>query len=156
MLKAFVLGLCAIGLASGVAEASDLQTRYGILKIDDTNLLFFQGVPVKPRVEGNSFLSFEGKFEFPNYDLVLVQDTGGTACPAQYYVIRVSRGGAVPSKSFGTCSDLIHVTRMKEGLLVNMPGFMGPFEGRRAHERAARQQFAYSYRNGTVVERRIR
>lgn len=142
--------------AAEPASAADLQTRYGILTIDDANLLFFQGTPVSPRVEGNSLLSFERRFEFPNYDLVLVQDTGGTACPAEYYVIKVSRSGASPSQSFGTCSDLIHASRTGQGLTVSMRGFMGPFEPRRTRERAAKKRYLYTYNHGAVVEKRAR
>lgn len=150
------LALFVLIAASGPAMAADLQTRYGILTIDDANLLFFQGRPVSPRVEGNSFLSFEKRFEFPNTDLVLVQDTGGTACPAQYYVINVSNRGARASRPFGTCSDLIYVSRTAEGLTVSMPGFMGPFEPRRSGQQAARKRYIYTYTKGAVVEKRLR
>lgn len=156
LVRRLSLALSMLIGAADPAWAEDLQTRYGILTIDDSNLLFFQGRPVSPRVEGNSFLSFEKRFEFPNYDLVLVQDTGGTACPAEYYVIKVSKLGATPSRSFGTCSDLIQVSRTAQGVTVSMPGFVGPFEPRRTREQAAKKRYLYKYNSGVIVEKRTR
>ena len=145
-----------MGSSAADSNAADLETRYGRLTTDDQNLLIFRDVPVRPRVEGNNFLTFENKFEFPGYDLVLVQDVGGTACPAQYYVVKLSRDGAVATASFGTCTVLIAVKRTAKGIIVQMPGFFGPYEGRAAHARAAKQLFIYTYGSGKIIEQRLR
>lgn len=155
-IQILALAISALSVAVYPARASELQTRYGILAIDDANLLFFQNLPVQPRVEGNSFLTFERKYEFPDYDLVVVQNTGGIACPAEYNFIKVSSKGAAASESFGTCSDLIQISRTGRGVVARMPGFMGPFESRRARERAARQRFSFTYADGKVVKKHTR
>jgi hypothetical protein len=152
---AALLAVLLAGLAAPAA-AEVLRTRYGDLLIDEDNLLIFRDRPVEPRLQGNNFLSFLSVFEFPGYDLVLVQDTGGSACPASFSVVRVDARGAAASRSFGTCSDLINVRRTAGGLAVTMPGFIGPSAPRPAHVRASRQRFRYSYANMRVVETRIR
>lgn len=138
------------------ASGAELQTRYGILRTDDSNLLLFRGLSVKPRIEGNNFLTFEKAYEFPGYDLILVQDVGGAACPTQLYVVRVSSAGAAASTQFGTCSDIFQVERNSSGLTVRMRGFMGPAAGEAAQSRAALKKFSYRYAAGKIVEKRIR
>ena len=148
----FGLLLVSLHAAAGAAE---LRTRYGRLSTDDLNLLLFRGVAVSPRIEGNNFLTFEKKFEFSGYDPVLVQDVGGTACPAQFYVIKLARIGASPTPSFGTCADLFEVKRTPKRMVVQMRVFLGPFEGSASQARAAKRRFAYTYSGGTIVEERI-
>ena len=152
----FLSAALVLSMPLAPVEAVTYDTRYGSFQTDDMNLLFFRGKPVRPRIEGNNFLTFQRKFEFPGYDLVLIQDVGGTACPAQFYVVKVSGRGAFGTKPFGTCSDIYKVNRAGSGLEIRMGGFIGPSASTIAHKRAARQKFSYRYSGGRIIERQTR
>jgi hypothetical protein len=83
---------------------------------------------------------------------VLVTDNGGTACPALYYFVTVTKSGAKATRAFGTCSDLIKVKRTGDSISVSMPGYRGPFESKRSQNRAARENHVFIYHAGVVTE----
>ena len=86
-------------------------------------------------------------------DVVLVQETGGTTCPALYYFVYVSASGAGATPAFGTCNALTRVIRKGARLLVTMAGFPGPFERTPARARAAGETHVFTYRAGAVTEK---
>lgn len=153
MLKKWSILVALCAAIPSVAQAEEQATRFGTLTVDSENILHFQGRPVAERVQGNNSLSFEQSFQFPGYDLVLVQDNGGTGCPAQYHIVKVTRAGASATKAFGTCSDLARTTKTKTGLLVTMPDFSSAVQGEAAMHRAARQRHSFTYANGKIQER---
>jgi hypothetical protein len=134
------------------AGQDELSTRHGKLSTSTDNVLLFNGKPVKPEVQGNNSLSFVEKFQLGNTDVVLVQDNGGSACPAQYHFVTVAASGIRVSPSFGSCSDLAEVSRKGDQILVSMPGFVGPFESKAAQAKAARRKHVFVYANGVVTE----
>jgi hypothetical protein len=139
--------------APAALQAQDAQrTRYGTLTVNADHILLFNGKTVRPRVEGNPFLNFKGVHHFRGYDLVLAEIEGGSACAAIYHIVRVSPRGAVATGEFGTCSDLIRVTRTAAGLRMTMPGFMGPTMPASVRDRAARRTHVFLYANGRVTE----
>jgi hypothetical protein len=99
-----------------------LKTRFGVISISEENILLFNGQPLSPTIQGNNSLSLADHNEGRQSDVLLVQDNGGTACPAQYYFVSISSTGAKPSKVFGTCSDLLKTAKKGEEILVSMPG----------------------------------
>lgn len=101
---------------------SPLKTRFGVISISEEKILLFNGKPLSPTIQGNNNLSLVDRNEGGQSDVVLVQDTGGTACPAQYYFISISSAGAKSSKVFGTCSDLLKTAKKGEEILVFMQG----------------------------------
>jgi hypothetical protein len=116
---------------------------------------------------GSGFLSFKGrrfgslegdyaglheKFEIGGADYILVSYSNGNSCPGSYHIARVTSSGVAVSPRFGTCSEQYVVQRRGQSIVVTMPGFKGPFEGRAAQTRAARQTFVYVYTNGALTE----
>ena len=151
-------GLLALALSAAIATSAHAQmaervvTRHGTLSWSpDTNVLLLNGRPVTPRVEGNNGLSLLRKFTVSDADVVIVQDNGGTGCPAQYYAVIVAPQGAKPTKAFGTCSDLIMMAQEGDSITVSMPGF-------KAHtnmaemQRAARERHVFRIVGGVVTE----
>lgn len=102
--------------------ATPFKSRFGELSIDAENVLTFKGKPVSPLIQGNSSLSLADYQQGKASDIYVVQDTGGTACPAQYYFVTLSAEGVKQSKAFGTCSDLLKTQKNGEGIIVSMPG----------------------------------
>jgi hypothetical protein len=85
------------------------KTRYGMVSVrEEDNLLLFKGKPVTPAVEGNSGLSIVADYQVGQSDVLLLQDTGGSACPAMFRFITVNAAGLRASPEFGTCSDIIY------------------------------------------------
>lgn len=61
-------------------------------------------------VQGNAALHVVAQFEQEEKDIVLLQDSGGTACPALYRFATLTPQGITVTREFGTCSDLATVT----------------------------------------------
>ena len=106
-------------------------------------------------VQGNSALHIVAHVELQDTDLVLLQDTGGTACPALYRFALLRREGIRVTPEFGSCSDLATFTLQDaadgtEEPQLAMPGFLGPFEPEEAQQRAAMRLHRFVLRQGQV------
>ena len=120
----WALALIIMAACNGASYAGEkVATRFGVVSISDANVLLVNGKPTSPVVEGNNSLSIVKQFSLSDADVVLVQDNGGMACPAEYYFVSLSQGGAKVSKSFGTCSDRISTSQAGNAITVKMPGF---------------------------------
>lgn len=85
------------------------KTRYGMVSVrEEDNLLLFKGKPVSPAIEGNSGLSIVADYQVGQSDVLLLQDAGGSACPAMFRFITVNAAGLRASPEFGSCSDIIY------------------------------------------------
>ena len=129
--------------------------RVTIRKSDeDGGEVLFEGRPLKPAITGNSALDILHTYRYPGKALYVVQDTGGTACPAQLYIVEVTTAGATATDAFGTCSDEIKMAKTAGGLTLTMPGFAGQSEdGTQALSTAADATHAFTYRAGRISER---
>ena len=109
-------------------------------------------------VQGNNALHLVAHFELPDRDIVLLQNTGGTACPALYRFATLTQQGIAVTPEFGTCSDIASITlpdtppgEVPEPLL-SLTGFMGPLEPEAEQERAAKSLHRFVLRQGQVLE----
>lgn len=132
-----------------------VPTAYGILAADEDQLtLLWQGKPLWPAGSG----SFSVVRRYPSWgrgELLLVQNTGGTACPALYRLVEVSRQGVATSPEFGTCSDLVYPfvrndASDKPQLVIRMVEHVGPFGVEVDRHRAARTLVEYQYSDGRL------
>ena len=121
---------------------------------EEGNLLLFKGKPVSPAIEGNNGLDIVANYEIGQSDVLLLQDTGGTACPALFRFITVSAAGVRVTPEFGTCSDIIYPTfNEKTGVTVAMVGFLGSFEPAAQQRKAAMTKTTYRlHPNGQLTE----
>jgi hypothetical protein len=147
--------ILACGLLSGIslAKADGLATRFGNLTIGSDNVLLFRGKPVVPKVDGNNSLTLVKNFTVGPSDVTLVQDNGGTACPTLYYFLTSTPQGATSTRSFGTCADLIKLSRDGNSIIVIMGGYRGPFESSAAQARAAKEKHVFIFANGLLTEK---
>ena len=148
----FGIALLLLTGTSAPAQENSITTRFGALTISDAGKLLFKGTPVQPTIEANNSLDLSEPYQIGAADVVLVTDNGGTACPAIYYFVTVKESGAKVTSSFGTCSDLIKIKPAGDSISVSMPGYRGPFESKRAQNRAARERHVFIYRAGVVTE----
>lgn len=145
-----------VGMDSAVfGYEKKLKTRFGVVSVrEEGNLLLFKGKPVAPAIEGNSSLSIVAHYEINQSDVVLLQDTGGTACPALFRFITVSAAGLRATSDFGTCSDIIYPSMdfKTATITVAMNGFMGPFEPEADKQKAYMTKTVFRFANGKVMK----
>ena len=127
-------------------------TRYGPITVNKDPELLFHGKPLTPPLGGNNSLDVHQKFEIGADDVLLIQNTGGTACPAQFHFVRVTASGAQATPAFGTCTDLVEVARDGDAVRVTMSGYMGSTQSNAEQEAAAKEAHIYVYRAGSVNE----
>lgn len=135
-----------------VAFVEDIPTRFGSLKITDDNMLFYNNRPLNPEIQGNTSLSTVGSYQIGSSDVVLIQDNGGTACPALLYFVNISKNGVMSTSPFGTCSDLVEAKQVADTISVTMPGFMGPFEPEAAQRKAAKEKHVFIFKGGVLTK----
>ena len=131
---------------------SMVHTRFGVVAVDKNATLTVNGEPVKPTVQGNSSLTLEKVFQLNDRDLVLVQDDGGQACPALYYIVILRRMNATTFGSFGTCAEYISAEQNGQSITMKLPGYSGPFEGQSSRAKSSRTIETFVYANGRMTE----
>jgi hypothetical protein len=138
-----------IGMAPVVfGYEKTLKTRHGMVSVrEEDNTLSLKGKPIKPAIEGNSGLDIVANYEMGATDVLLLQSSGGTACPALFRFVNINPGGVLRvSPEFGTCSDIIYPTfDPKVGVTVAMVGFSGPFEPIADRKKAAMTKAVYTW-----------
>ena len=142
-----------VNMTSAITQyEKTIKTCYGILSISpDTNTLQFKGKPVLPNIEGNNGLSIVRSYEIGKDNVVLLQNNGGTACPALYVFVKTNAAGLRATPEFGTCSGIIYPTSdLKNSVTVAMNGFMGPFNTTVEQRKAGMTKTVFRYADGSV------
>ena len=104
-----------------------VTTRFGGLRIAEQDKLLFNERPLAREVFGVAGLNFKALFQLKAADVVLVQETGGSGCPAMFYLVTLNASGAKLSQSFGTCSEFVKPERLGDELFIHMPGVPGAY-----------------------------
>lgn len=137
-----------VGMETAVfGYEKSLKTRYGVATVrEDDQVFLFRGKPVKPAIEGNSGLSIVANYEMGQTDILLLQNTGGTACPAQFQIVYISPSGLRASPEFGTCSDIIYPSfDPKVGVSISILDFQGPNEPAMAQRKTTMTKTIYKW-----------
>lgn len=145
----FILSLSFL-VSSSYAE--DIRTRFATLAIDDEQMLVYKNQPLSPEIKGNNSLSVLEIYQVGNSDVVLLRDSGGSACPARFYFVTTSASGVKSSSAFGTCTDEIDVKPTFDSIIVTMSGFKGPFESKAAQKKSAKERNVYVFKGGVLTE----
>jgi hypothetical protein len=101
-MRKYIFGITLLLLACGSASAQETNTtttRFGVLTVSDAGVLLFKGIPVQPRIEAENSLDLSEPYQTGASDVVLVTYNGGTACPALYYFVTVTKSGAKATSS---------------------------------------------------------
>lgn len=99
-----------------------LETRYGHLKANEHSQLVLGSRLVKPAIQANSSLSIKESFRIGDDDLVIIENNGGTACPALFNFVLIGANGARSYPTFGTCSDIYQTEHSGNAVVVTMQG----------------------------------
>jgi hypothetical protein len=141
------------GMVSAInTYEKSVKTRFGTLAVQADNVsLQMNGKPVLPGVAGNNSLSIAASYELGSTDVVLVQNTGGSGCPAMYSFITLTKTNLRATPEFGTCSDIVRVTSdLKSAVTVVMVGFSGPFESAAERGKAGMTKTVFRYANAQI------
>lgn len=107
-------------------------------------------------VQGNNALRVVAHFEEEGpQDIALLENTGGSACPALYRFATITPQGITVTPEFGTCSDIAAVSLGKaQGATpephVTMTGFVGPLEPEQERLRAHMKLHRFVLHQGLV------
>ena len=166
MIKNLIVSCClAIFSISTFADITSYKTRYGQFQVKASDAypqgaLYFNQKRVNPVIEGNESLSVEGVYKLNKDDVLLVQDNGGSGCPATLYFVKVSSSQKVSvSPAFGSCSDLIKVSAKEKQITVTMPDFIGDPENDAQEKAVAKRKMTYIFdgnfikENGKILKR---
>jgi hypothetical protein len=159
------VALCAAS-ASAVARQEKIeesvQTGAGSLDIvrvgaeDDLNWELRLGRKTLRKMEGASFVHFVAHFMQLSMGEVAVVtvNSGGTACPAQFQVVRIVENGAQVSEEFGDCADSPTITLKQlpeEEITFGFPGYYQLWQSREPGF-VKPAPTAYVYRKGVLKE----
>lgn len=138
-----------LAVLTGTASAAEtISTRFGQLKTDEYDTeLSYSG---KPIAQGNNSIRLVKKFQIGDSDVLLMQDNGGTACPALYLFVTVTASGVKTSEEFGSCNEVASVTQEGEAVNVTMPGFKmakGVYQ-----QSGEKTKCSFSFKSGVVTK----
>jgi hypothetical protein len=170
---ALVLFVCALTLPALCATGSHVFARQdkvqesvltgsGSLDIvrigneDDLKWELRLGKKTVQGMEDAEFMHFIAHFMQLNMGEVVVIATysGGTACPAQFQVVRIVENGAQVSEEFGDCSDSPTITLRQlpdEEITFGFPGYYQLWQSREPGF-VKPAPTTYVYKNGVLKE----
>ncbi len=132
----FIIGFSAHSYAAEVSG----KTIRGKLTVRE-RVLFLNGEMILPKIEGDSSLSIQRNLAYKGGNaILLMNNSGGTACPSGYIWLLVLPNSILHTPEFGTCSDLPEVYIKKGKLIVRLPSFVESrdvifvFDGKRLTE----------------------
>jgi hypothetical protein len=139
-----LLALCATGSRAFAREdkvEESVMTGAGSLDLvrvggeDDLNWELRLGRKTLQSMEGASFVHFVAHFMQLNMGEVVVVsvNSGGSACPAQFRVVRIVENGAQVSEEFGDCADSPTITLKQlpeEEITFGFPGYYQLWQSR--------------------------
>ena len=108
----------------------------------------FPEKPAQVAIEGNNSLRLVASFENKTEDIIVLQNTGGSACPALFRFATISGAGIHISPEFGTCSGIFVVGQSKnddQAITLTMTGFDGPFEPIEQQQKSHLTKVVYHY-----------
>lgn len=132
-----------------------VKTRFGVVSMrEEDKRLLFKGKPVAPAIEGNNGLDIVAHYEMGQSDVLLLQNIGGTACPALFHFITVSAAGLRATPEFGTCSESIYPSMDSKTATITITtnGFRGPFEPEVDKQKAYMTKTVFRFANGQLTE----
>lgn len=124
------------------ADANTMVLRNGTLAVSgDMNAMRLSLNGKKVRESDGFSMSIEKKFAIGETDAVLLtNNSGGNACPAQYFFALSTKEGIKLSPDFGTCSDIAKSTQVGNKVIVTMP------------KMGSKGSAKYTLENGVVTE----
>lgn len=128
-LAAYSIIYIALSMLSAAWGADSAGTRFGVMAVIETEYregfpierhLLLEGEDILPDLKWRESLLFIAVMPTVSSDLVIVEDTNGSQCPALYYIINVSASSIKATPQFGSCSDDILISWWGDHLRIEM------------------------------------
>jgi hypothetical protein len=139
------------GCLAQSAEELRVQTRFGVLSLDNKDRLLFKDRLIEPVMQANSGMDAGKPFHVGNSDVVLVTIIGGTACPFLYHFVTLTQSGAKATNSFGTCNEAQLVESKGDSISLTMHDYRGPFEPEAERAAAFKRTVIFVFRDGVIL-----
>ena len=120
--------------ANGLAKISTVAGQLCIIDVEKGKIIRLKDETIH---KGTCFMGVHRFFRLKKYDAILLRDfTGPIACPVQFMVLTLRRGGGYQfSRPFGHCSDKPDITLNLQTITIefrpfgSMPGATWAFDG---------------------------
>ena len=149
---AATISLVALSIGTGTGSSAQSAAKATGLTVSAGGELLFHKHPLQPPIHANSSLEIGRVFHLGGGDVVLVKDTGGTACPFLYYLVTIRGAKAEATPEFGSCTEVVSASQKGESIVLTMHGYRGPFEPEEERRRAARELRTFVFADGKVSE----
>lgn len=114
-------------LAFSQERVDRVQTRFGLAD-GQSGTLIFAKKPTKPSISANSSMMIKNITQTKDADYLLLTSLGGTACPASYSIVKVTKFNAIPTAFFGNCDDREKVKVIDgKSIIVLLPVFQSKY-----------------------------
>lgn len=130
-MKKSILTLLSImflpSLAFSQERVDQVQTRFGLAD-GQSGTLIFAGKPTKPSISANNSMMIKNITQTKDADYLLLISLGGTACPASYSIVKVTKFNAIPTAFFGNCDDREKVKVINgKSIIISLPTFQSKY-----------------------------
>lgn len=149
---AATISLIALSIGASTGSSAQGPAKPTGLSVSADGELLFHKHPLQPPIHANSSLEIGRVFHMDGGDVVLVKDTGGTACPYLYYLVSVRAAKAEATPEFGSCTEVVSASQKGDSIVLTMHGYRGPFEPEAERRRAARELRTFVFAHGKVSE----
>lgn len=149
---AATIALIALSIGTSTGSSAQGTAKPTGLTVNADGELLFRKHPLQPPIHANSSLEIGRVFHTDTGDVVLVKDTGGTACPYLYYLVSIRGAKAEATPEFGSCTQVVSASQKGESIVLTMHGYRGPFEPEAERRKAARELRTFVFAGGKVSE----
>jgi hypothetical protein len=144
------MSLLALTMCASASPAQSKANATGT--VNRKGELLFHNHPLQPPVRAKSSLDIGRVFHMDGSDVVLVKDTGGTACPYLYYLVTIRGSTTEATPEFGSCTEVVSASQKDHSIVLTMHGYRGPFEPEPDRRKAARELRTFVFADGKVSE----
>jgi len=149
---AATISLVALSIGTSTGSSAQGPAKSTGLTVSADGELLFHKHPLQPPIHANSSLEIGRAFHMGTADVVLVKDTGGTACPYLYYLVTIRGAKAEATPEFGSCTEVVSAAQKGNSIVLTMHGYRGPFEPEAERRKAARELRTFVFADGKVSE----
>jgi hypothetical protein len=119
----YIIVIAILLQATSLFAQVNSETIKGALAIKD-NILYLNDRAVYPKIEGGFSLTIKENITYKDGNAILLMNSsGGTACPALYRFIMLTPSYIKQTPEFGNCSDLPKVSTEGEKLKLTFRKF---------------------------------
>jgi len=127
MKKIFLLSILLFP-SLAYADGNSIQTRFGLAD-GTTGTLVVARKPTKPAASSNGSMLIDKITQTKDADYILLTSIGGTACPASFSIVKITKSFVTPTAFFGNCDDRQSIKVIPgKSIIVSLPKFQSQYK----------------------------